>query len=536
MKVVENVLAIYAPIGIIIFILRICIGLHVFLIASILPRFSILRRVVLRVMYIILGIVITSEGSENRDDDVGVLVANHVSVCDHLAVNLVLPCTVPKVHNLPKFLSWAMGYEEMGASQGRQSLVNNVKNYCSQQNRPVLAFPEGAMTNGTVGLLKFSSWPFSVQQSVQPVCISASRPLLPASLCNISSSLWMDMMWFLFVPCTLFHVRVGQFSFLLDNQKLIQTPKLGAKLTLRRAFYSIKTIARVLPAMTKQELQSVEEFAQEVQQKMAEELKVEATKFTSQEKTDYLKRKAKDSTQASSNSSPADSIPSTPPTPPPSPTQKEPPKFDFRKSWSEKTLNEELEIMVKQVKGVLLDTDVEIIRKDLEKTNSVDATITNIVEGRIPQEVPLSDTAATESDATLSPSEQYYDEIELVPTNPSDACRPIENILDVKGQIALVRRGGCSFLSKALTVADANAAAIFIYDHDLSNDWAFVDMVGDGTNRDTELPAAFMLGRDGQRITESLTANGLKSAILTMPYNVTGIPLGHIDKAPWTLW
>lgn len=362
-------LAFYAPIGIIIFILRICIGLHVFLIASILPRFSILRRVVLRVMYIILGIVITSEGSENRDDDVGVLVANHVSVCDHLAVNLVLPCTVPKVHNLPKFLSWAMGYEEMGASQGRQSLVNNVKNYCSQQNRPVLAFPEGAMTNGTVGLLKFSSWPFSVQQSVQPVCISASRPLLPASLCNISSSLWMDMMWFLFVPCTLFHVRV-------------------------------------LPAMTKQELQSVEEFAQEVQQKMAEELKVEATKFTSQEKTDYLKRKAKDSTQPSSNSSPADSIPTTPPTPPPSPTQKEPPKFDFRKSWSEKTLNEELEIMVKQVKGVLLDTDVEIIRKDLEKTNSVDATITNIVEGRIPQEVPVSDTAATatESDATLSPS------------------------------------------------------------------------------------------------------------------------------------
>lgn len=61
----------------------------------------------------------------------------------------------PKVHNLPKFLSWAMGYEEMGASQGRQSLVNNVKNYCSQQNRAVLAFPEGAMTNGALGLLKF---------------------------------------------------------------------------------------------------------------------------------------------------------------------------------------------------------------------------------------------------------------------------------------------------------------------------------------------------------------------------------------------
>ncbi|PIK58580.1 putative ancient ubiquitous protein 1 [Apostichopus japonicus] len=145
-----------------------------------------------------------------------------------------------------------VGISDMGASQGRQSLVNNVKQY--KEKHPVLAFPEGAMTNGKVGLLKFSTWPFSVEDAVQPICISASRPMLSTSLCYISSSLWMDMLWFLFVPCTLFHIKI-------------------------------------LPVMKKQESQTAEEFAQQVQETIAKELSVEATKFTSQDKSEYLKRK-----------------------------------------------------------------------------------------------------------------------------------------------------------------------------------------------------------------------------------------------------
>ncbi|PIK58582.1 hypothetical protein BSL78_04488 [Apostichopus japonicus] len=132
--------------------------------------------------------------------------------------------------------------------------------------------------------------------------------------------------------------------------------------------------------------------------------------------------------------------------------------------------------------------------------------------------------------------EQYYDEIELVPSLPADGCRTLENSLDVQDQIALVKRGGCSFLSKAVNVADSGAAAVFIYDNNSQNDWAFIDMIGDDTERETVLPAAFMLGRDGQRIVESLVRNGVRSAVLTMPYNITGIPIGQINKAPWTLW
>ncbi|XP_071827488.1 lipid droplet-regulating VLDL assembly factor AUP1-like isoform X2 [Apostichopus japonicus] len=350
--------AIYAPVGLFLFFIRIFIGLHVFLISSLLPKFSVFRRVVLRVMYGILGLAVTSKGNGNRDNDVNIIVANHISIFDHVALNLILPCAVPNVWNFPKFLCWMLGYQDMGASQGRQSLVNNVKQY--KDKHPVLAFPEGAMTNGKVGLLKFSTWPFSVEDAVQPICISASRPMLSASLCYISSSLWMDMLWFLFVPCTLFHIKI-------------------------------------LPVMKKQESQTAEEFAQQVQETIAKELSVEATKFTSQDKSEYLKRKRIDTNLVTTSSSATtEAVITTPPTPPPSPTQKEPPKFDFRKSWSEKELNEEIEIMVRQVKGVLFDTDESVIRKDLEQTNSVDATITNIVEGKTTQDA--TEEPATESD------------------------------------------------------------------------------------------------------------------------------------------
>lgn len=324
-------------------------------------------------MYGILGLIVTSEGDQSREEDVHIVVANHISIFDHVVLNLILPCTVPNVWHFPKFLCWTLGYQDMGASQGRQSLVTNVRQYCTNEKHPVLAFPEGAMTNGEVGLLKFTSWPFSVEESVQPVCISASRPLLSASLCYASSSLWMDLLWFFFVPCTLFHIKI-------------------------------------LPVMKKQESQSAEEFAQLVQETIAKELKIEATKYTSQDKSEYLKRRRIDTNlaQTTSSSAPNETVITTPPTPPPSPTQKEPPKFDFRKSWSEKELNEEIEIMVRQVKGVLFDTDEAIIRKDLEQTNSVDATITNLVEGKVTTETAKDGAtppdSTTKVDAKVSPS------------------------------------------------------------------------------------------------------------------------------------
>ena len=55
----------------------------------------------------------------------------------------------------------------------------------------------------------------------------------------------------------------------------------------------------------------------------------------------------------------------------------------------------------------------------------------------------------------------------------------------------------CSFLSKAIVAEEAGAIAIVIYDNDETNDWTFIDMIGDGSERKTSIPAVFLLGRDG---------------------------------------
>ena len=44
---------------------------------------------------------------------------------------------------------------------------------------------------------------------------------------------------------------------------------------------------------------------------------------------------------------------------------------------------------------------------------------------------------------------------------------------------------------------EAGAIAIVIYDNDETNDWSFIDMIGDGSERTTSIPAVFLLGRDG---------------------------------------
>ena len=56
---------------------------------------------------------------------------------------------------------------------------------------------------------------------------------------------------------------------------------------------------------------------------------------------------------------------------------------------------------------------------------------------------------------------------------------------------------GCSFLSKTIRVEGVGAIAAIITDHDHENNQVMVDMINDGTDRTTTLPAFFMLGKDG---------------------------------------
>jgi len=244
----------YFPFGVVLAVFRIFIGLQAFLIACILPKVSSVRSSIMKVLCGVLGIVVTKEGMEHRDKNVKVLVANYTTTLDHLAVDLAIPCYLPCVWDLPPALMWLLGYTDLGAKQGRDTLIKNAKARTSASDIPILTFPEGASTNGKVGLLKFSVWPFSLDQPVQPLIIKVNRP----SFTQVSPSIlggrwWIDVLWFLFLPYTIFHIRI------LPTKKLHEA--------------------------------SSSDFSRSVQQYIAAEMGIQATAHTSADKVEYAKRK-----------------------------------------------------------------------------------------------------------------------------------------------------------------------------------------------------------------------------------------------------
>nr|CDQ04745.1 Bm4080 [Brugia malayi] len=247
----------YIPFGILLFCLRVIIGVHIFLTACILRKTMLLRCTVLRVMSCLLGLVVLSGGpARDWDHKTHMLIANHISTLDHLAIDLIEPCILPSVWDIPSILRWCLGYRDLGARQGRAELIRRSKIFCEKNTLPLLTFPEGAMTSGSTGLLKFSTWPFEVSDSVQPVLISIYRPFFGnIAVSVLGGAWWQDVFYFLFVPFTVMKVQ-----------------------------FFIPSSESNKPSET------TEEFTKRVADIMAAKLGIAATSFTSQDAVEEAKR------------------------------------------------------------------------------------------------------------------------------------------------------------------------------------------------------------------------------------------------------
>ncbi|KAI8492859.1 PA domain [Branchiostoma belcheri] len=135
-----------------------------------------------------------------------------------------------------------------------------------------------------------------------------------------------------------------------------------------------------------------------------------------------------------------------------------------------------------------------------------------------------------------APFDFHYDHIHLVPTDPAQSCSSLNNGQSLQGAIAMVERGGCSFMSKALMVEQYGAVAVVIYDSNQQDNEHWVDMIQDETERDTSIAAAFLLGKDGSMIKKSLQAHHLPAATISIPVNITSVPLNGFKQPPWSFW
>uniref|UniRef100_A0A674D4M7 Lipid droplet-regulating VLDL assembly factor AUP1 n=1 Tax=Salmo trutta TaxID=8032 RepID=A0A674D4M7_SALTR len=389
----------YSPVGLCLMLLRIFVGAHVFLVSCALPD-SLARRFIVRVMSSVLGMHVRQNSLRLRDKSTKLYICNHVTQFDHNIVNLLTSCNTvsilvdevklfivlhfellelclpnrtkislsrdaaaltqplainqclyiltmscdlcssaqPMLEDSAGFVCWARGFMELGAISG-QDEMESLRRYCSSPGTlPLLLFPEEDTTNGRAGLLKFSSWPFSLTDSIQPVALQVKRPFLALST---PDSFWLtELLWTFFVPCTVYHVRW-------------------------------------LPPVSRQDEESLQEFANKIQGLLATELGVVSTQITKADKAEHVKRKRHVAPHTTTSNLGA---------------RPRPMGFMVRSSGVE-----ELRIsrMAQQVKEVLPDIPLGVITRDLVQTNCVDTTITNLLEST--EEFPLEATGGATS-------------------------------------------------------------------------------------------------------------------------------------------
>ncbi|XP_038600430.1 ATP-dependent RNA helicase DQX1-like [Tachyglossus aculeatus] len=199
-------LVLYLPVGLCLLVVRLFVGLHVFLVSCALPDGG-LRRLVVRAMCGALGLVVRERDAHLRDRRARVYVSNHVTPFDHNMVNLLTRCSTPLLSGPSGFVCWSRGFVELA---GRGDPAEALRRFCASPGdrpHPLLLFPEEEATNGREGLLRFSSWPFSVQEAVQPLTLRVRRPLVSV---NVAGASWVsELLWALFVPFTVYQVAAA---------------------------------------------------------------------------------------------------------------------------------------------------------------------------------------------------------------------------------------------------------------------------------------------------------------------------------------
>ncbi|CAH1099809.1 unnamed protein product [Psylliodes chrysocephalus] len=126
--------------------------------------------------------------------------------------------------------------------------------------------------------------------------------------------------------------------------------------------------------------------------------------------------------------------------------------------------------------------------------------------------------------------------VPLVPILPKNGCKPPDNLDDIEGNVALIERGDCSFKKKTLVAQRAGARAVIISDIINSNQEYFIEMIDDNTVEEVNIPAGYLLGKNGLMILKTLEKLKRNYAIINLPVNLTYTPVHEMNQPPWLGW
>ncbi|XP_043259718.1 lipid droplet-regulating VLDL assembly factor AUP1-like [Colletes gigas] len=322
----------YTPVGLLLVLLRFLTVLQLWLLASLLPDCNTRRIFLNHGFSFAFGIMVKISEAKVGDKQTRIIIANNVSVLDHFALYKATQALTPSVWDLPNVLGNALGLQIMDMSN-KEALIANIKQFLSTSKSNIVLQPEFGITNSRVALLKFNSWPFVIETSVQPVTIKTWRPeFIPIHVTSLGSTWWTDIFWFMFVPYTVFTFKYLKIKKNVDCEVL----------------------------------------AREVEKDIATSLGLEISCHTVSDKAEFEKRCIMEKTQnrrlnrrSSLN--------------------------------SQVIHNSEIQRMLRQVSEVLPLVPHNVILRDLLKTRNVDITIANILDGIVTYTPESTQTTITPS-------------------------------------------------------------------------------------------------------------------------------------------
>jgi len=339
----------YLPVGLCLGVVRFFIFIHACLLSYILPRNFPFKRLILRAMLAVTGLPISIQGRPPSDNKKKVFIANHVSNLDPFILALLNPLIL-SLESPSSLLSTAnrkLNTFSLPGDKDHCDVVQEVKAKIAESEVPLLFFPERVKTNGKKSILKFSSLPFELDCPIQPVTIQAYRYLFNIHVSTHSSNLLEDIAWCFLTPLTLFQIRY-------------------------------------LPVTERKQDEQNHEFVTRVQQNMARSLGLTASELTYHDVIEHIKSFSVKGEVISRRST---NVPQRNPKPTMSQESIQKPSQTSAKS-SDSENDSEMNRMVKQVQDVLQDVPSQCIINDLRITKDVDATIANILDGKVDTSTP----------------------------------------------------------------------------------------------------------------------------------------------------
>ncbi|GFR52406.1 hypothetical protein Agub_g14977, partial [Astrephomene gubernaculifera] len=93
----------------------------------------------------------------------------------------------------------------------------------------------------------------------------------------------------------------------------------------------------------------------------------------------------------------------------------------------------------------------------------------------------------------------------MVVADPRDGCQPPSNGAQLAGAVAVVVRGGCSFVRKTSNMQAAGAAAVLVINTQPPGE--LLSMAGDDSGLDPAIPALLLTRSDGLRLIRAINAS-----------------------------